>query len=389
MSRVAPPAVWLLALASAAGAGERAACVKGEASWSVRMADALLARGPVVHPRWDYTAGLALLAVDRVFAQTGDPRYATYVQENVDRLVSADGTIATYEKDELNLDQINEGRVLFALFDRTHDERYRKAAARLREQLRAQPRTSEGGFWHKKIYPHQMWLDGLYMAGPFYAQWGKVEGEPAAFDDVARQFLLIARHARDAKTGLFYHGWDESRTQIWADHETGQSPHFWGRGLGWYLMALADVLDYMPPAHKDHGELVRTFLEAAEAVAKVQDPVTGLWYQVLDQPSRAGNYRETSASSMFAYALAKGVRQGHLPERMRAVAARAYAGLVDQMVKVDAEGHVSLAGICQVAGLGGRQQRDGSFGYYMSEPVVSDDLKGVGPFILAGLELGL
>jgi unsaturated rhamnogalacturonyl hydrolase len=386
LRRLAPRAASLPLLLAALPVAAQAAAEGGP--WSVRMADALLRRHPVVHERWDYTAGLALLAVERLSRETGEPRYAAWVKDNMDRLVQPDGSIRTYELDEFNLDQVNQGRLLFGLWERTRDERYRRAAARLREQLRLHPRTKEGGFWHKKIYPHQMWLDGLYMAGPFYAQWAAVFDEPAAFDDVARQLLLVARHTRDARTGLYYHGWDESRSQVWADRETGLSPHFWGRALGWYAMALVDVLDFLPEAHRDRGELARVLRGLAEAVAAVQDPVTGLWYQVLDQPSRAGNYREASASSMFVYALAKGARRGYLDGAYRAVAERGHAGLVEHLVKVGADGTPSLTGICQVAGLGGRQRRDGSFAYYMSEPVVADDHKGVGPFLLASLELG-
>jgi unsaturated rhamnogalacturonyl hydrolase len=356
--------------------------------WSERMAESVMRRHPVVHEKWDYTAGLVLLAIDRVGGQTKDPKYAAYVRGNVDRFVQPDGTIRTYVTDEYNLDQINEGRLLFPLYERTRDERYRKAAQLLRRQLQAQPRTSEGGFWHKQIYPSQMWLDGLYMAEPFYAQYAHTFGEPAAFDDVTRQFLLAARHTRDAKTGLLYHAWDETRSQPWADRNSGVSPNFWGRAVGWYAMAAVDVLDWLPRDHRDRAALIRTLADLADAVAKVQDPVTGLWYQVLDQPGRAKNYLEASASSMFVYALAKGARLGYLDARYRDVAQRGFRGLVANLIEVDAAGLVTLNGVCQVAGLGGKQQRDGSYEYYVSEPVVANDFKGVGAFILAALELG-
>jgi unsaturated rhamnogalacturonyl hydrolase len=356
-------------------------------AWSVRTAESVMRRHPVVHEEWDYTAGLVLLAMERVAERTRDARFVEYVRRNMDRAVQPDGMIRTYELEEFNLDQINQGRLLFPLYERTRDERYRKALDLLREQLRRQPRTKEGGFWHKNIYPHQMWLDGLYMAGPFYAQYGRAFGEAAAFDDVARQFLLVARHTRDPETGLMYHGWDESRSQVWADKETGRSPHFWGRAVGWYLMAIADVLDFLPDAHKDRGAILRIFTDLADAVARVQDPVTGLWYQILDQPSRAGNYLESSASSMFIYAFAKGASRGWLDARYRAVAERGFDGLIEHMVSVDATGLVSLNRIVQVGGLGGKQQRDGSFRYYISEPVVSNDHKGVGAFILAAIAL--
>jgi unsaturated rhamnogalacturonyl hydrolase len=352
------------------------------------MVESVMRRHPIVHEEWDYTAGLILLGVHELARKTGDPRYARYVKENMDRVVQPDGSIRTYAPEEFNLDHINQGRLLFPLYERTRDERYRKAALLLREQLRRQPRTKEGGFWHKQVYPDQMWLDGLYMAEPFYAQYATTFGEPAALDDVAHQFLLIARHTRDPRTGLMYHAWDESRSQRWANPETGLSANFWGRAVGWYAMALVDVLDYLPPDHADRGELVRILQNLADAVTKVQDPVSGLWYQVLDQPSRPKNYLEASGSSMFVYALAKGARKGWIDRKYRDVAERGYAGIIERLITVDQQGLVSLNGICQVAGLGGRQQRDGSYEYYVSEPVVANDYKGVGAFILASLELG-
>jgi unsaturated rhamnogalacturonyl hydrolase len=356
-------------------------------SYARRMADAVMTRNPIVHEEWDYTAGVVLLAIDQVGRRTNDPKYASYVRHNIDRLVQPDGTIKSYELEEFNLDQIAQGRLLFPLYAATKSEHYRKAIELLREQLRRQPRTSEGGFWHKQIYPQQMWLDGLYMAGPFLAQYAVTFGDSAAFHDVAKQILLVARHTRDPRTGLFYHGWDESKTQSWADPNTGLSPNFWGRAVGWYAMAIVDVLDYLPATHRDRPAILRVFRELADAVSKAQDPVSGLWYQVLDQPNRAGNYHETSASSMFVFAFAKGVRKGYLTAEYMDVAKRAYDGLVQRMVSQDEKGLLSLNRIVAVSGLGGKQQRSGSFEYYISEPIVSNDYKGVGPFILASLEV--
>lgn len=361
--------------------------IRSTALWSTRFADAVMARNPVVHEKWDYTAGLALLAVLRVGDATGDARHGEYVRRNVDRLVQADGRITTYRTDDFNLDQINEGRLLFPLLARTGDARYRLAADRLRSQLRAQPRTSDGGFWHKQIYPQQMWLDGLYMAHPFYAEYARRFGEPEAFDDVARQFLLVARHLRDPRTGLYYHAWDAAHAQAWADPATGLSRHFWGRAVGWYMMAMVDVLQELPVAHRDRAAILDVLRDLADAVARVQDPVTGLWWQVLDQPNRRGNYLEASASSMFVYAFARGARLGYLDARFRRLADRGFDGLVRTLVVTGADGQPSLTGICKVAGLGGTPPRDGSYEYYVGEPVVSDDYKGVGPFILAALEL--
>ena len=358
--------------------------------WSVRFADAVMRRNPTVSEKWDYTAGLVLAAIARVGERTHDRKYAAYVKQNMDRFVQPDGTIRTYQRDEYNLDQINQGRLLFVLYDRTHDARYQKAADLLRQQLRTQPRTSEGGFWHKKIYPQQMWLDGLYMAEPFYAQYARRSNDSSGLNDVARQFLLVARHARDPKTGLFYHAWDAAHAQFWADPATGLSRSFWGRADGWYLMAAMDVLDYLPANHPDRGALIAAVRDLADAIAKVQDPVSGLWYQVLDQPNRAGNYHEASASSMFVYALAKGARKGYLERRFAGVARRGFDGIVRELVKTGSDGLPSLTGICKVAGLGPAtdRRRDGSFAYYVSEPVVADDYKGVGAFILAALEVG-
>ena len=352
------------------------------------MTDALIARNPSVSTKWDYSAGLVLLAVQRVADATQKADYATYVRRNMDQFVDAKGSIAGYRGDEFNLDQINQGRLLFPLFARTHDARYRTAIETLRTQLRTQPRTAEGGFWHKQIYPQQMWLDGLYVAEPFYVTYAKTFGDTAAFTDALHQFLLLASRARDPRTGLMYHAWDSKHAQPWADSLTGNSPNFWGRAVGWYLMAAMDVLDDLPASHPDRGALLEVVRELAASVARVQDPVSGLWYQVLDQPGRAGNYREASASSMFVYAFAKGARNGWLETRYRALASRGFDGIVRELIKTDAAGRPSLTGVCQVAGLGGTARRDGTFTYYVSEPIVADDHKGTGPFIMAALELG-
>jgi unsaturated rhamnogalacturonyl hydrolase len=364
-----------------------------QSPWSLRFASAVMARNPQVYPKWDYSAGLVLLAIERVGEQRHDQKMLSYVKGNIDRFVQPDGAIIGYKPDEFNLDQIAEGRLLFPLSKSSDDARYMRAVSILHDQLTKQPRTAEGGFWHKQIYPQQMWLDGLYMAEPFYAEYAQRSHDTSAFDDVAKQFLLLARHTRDPATGLMYHGYDAARAQKWADASTGLSKNFWGRGMGWYLVAAVDVLDYLPADHKDRPAIIRTLQHAADAVAGVQDPVTGLWWQVLDQPNIKGNYLEASASSMFVYALAKGARKGYLDPRFRAVASRGFDGIVANLVKTGSDGLPSLTGICQVAGLGGALRkdgsyRDGSFAYYVSEPVVADDYKGVGPFIMAALELG-
>lgn len=381
-----------VALAANSAAAQTAASQSAE-PWSVRFSKAVMARNPDVTPRWDYIAGVVLLAIDRVATARNDAPMRAYVKRNMDRFVQPDGTISGYKPEEFNLDHIAQGRLLFPLLRRTGDSRYRNAARHLRAQLSRHPRTSEGGFWHKQIYPQQMWLDGLYMAEPFYAEYAKTFGEPEAFDDVAKQFLLVTRHTRDPRTGLMYHGWDAAKAQKWADSATGLSKNFWGRAMGWYMMGAVDALDYLPRSHKDRDAVILTLKQAAEAVAKVQDPVSGLWWQVMDEPNRSGNYLEASASSMFVYSLAKAARLGYIEPAYRSIAIRGFNGLVSNLVKTGSDGIVSLTNICQVAGLGGNLRKDGSyrdgtFAYYVSEPIVADDYKGVGPFIMAAHELG-
>lgn len=353
--------------------------------WSVRMADSVIRRN--VPYRWHYEYGLMHRAIEQVWLQTGDAQYYDYIKRDMDSFVSADGSIKTYAVEEYNLDQINPGRTLFMLYGATGDEKYQSAMRLLRQQLAGQPRTSEGGFWHKKIYPYQMWLDGIYMASPFYAEFGKTFAEPAAFDDVARQIILIEKHTRDPQTGLLYHAWDESKQQRWADPQTGCSPHFWGRAMGWYAMAIVDVLDYLPSEHPQREGILAILERLIGAIIDVQDESTGLWYQVLDQGQRAGNYLEASASCMFVYAMAKAVRQGYLGQTYLDVARHGYRGILDNLIRLDDQGLVNLEKTCSVGGLGGTPYRDGSYEYYISERIVTNDYKGVGPFILASIEM--
>jgi unsaturated rhamnogalacturonyl hydrolase len=328
-----------------------------------------------------------LLALERVWRDTGDERIWRYVREVIDSFVDATGCIRPYVITDLNLDQINPGRSLFALLRETGDARYWRAIHRLREQLSWQPRTREGGFWHKLIYPHQIWLDGVYMAGPFLAEYAATYNEPDAFDEVVREILLVEQHLRDPHTGLFYHGWDESRLQRWANPGTGCSPHFWGRAIGWYAMAMVDVLDTLPATHPQRDHIIAILGGLVAAVARVQDQASGVWHQILDQGGRPGNYLESSASCMFVYAIAKGVRRGYLDASCLAIAERGYEGILNQFVGVDEQGLVSLTNVCSVGGLGGNPYRDGSFEYYISEKVVTNDYKGVGSFILASIEI--
>ncbi|HTO95104.1 MAG TPA: glycoside hydrolase family 88 protein, partial [Bacteroidota bacterium] len=293
----------------------------------------------------------------------------------------------TYRFDEFQLDHIAPGSALLRMYARTHDERYRKAAGVLRAQLGKQPRTAEGGFWHKKIYPDQMWLDGLYMAAPFYVRYGNLFGEPDDTRDALRQFALIRAHCRDPKTGLYYHAWDGRRAQKWADPVTGCSPAFWGRSMGWLMMALVDVLDELPPQAEGRDTLRAMLGDLSAALLKVRDPRTMLWYQVTDRPDLQGNYIESSASAMFAYAFARGANRGYLAGEYRDAAKASFDALTRRMVTVDAEGNVDLHEIAAGTGLGGNPYRDGSPAYYAGVPRGTNDIKGYAPMLLAAIEL--
>lgn len=358
---------------------------------SERMARSVMSRYSPSQVQWHYEHGLVLQAVWEVAETVGDRGMKDWVLSMYDTKIRDDGSIETYRDDEFNLDQINPGKLLFDLFEDTGNRKYLTAIEILRDQLRNQPRTRSGGFWHKKIYPWQMWLDGLYMQGPFYARYASERGSREDLEDAVAQFTLAERHARDPATGLMYHAWDESGKQLWANPDTGCSPHFWARAMGWFCMALIDVLQWIP-RESPNADLRRP-LEAmvarlVPAVLSVQDGESSLWFQVLDQPMREGNYLESSASSMFVRFLYRAAREGLAGDGESALKAarRGYEGLCRERIVEDGEGGLHLTGICSVAGLGGNPYRDGSFGYYVKEPVVSDDFKGVGPFILASLE---
>lgn len=356
-------------------------------SWATRMVDSILHNYPRSQWNWHYEHGLFVKAVLEVGQATGTSRYVQFARDWVDHFVTCDGNIRTYRVDEFNLDQINPGKLLFHAYRQTGEKRYLKAVELLQGQLRLQPRVAEGNFWHKKIYPHQVWLDGLYMVTPFEAEYAAMFNHPEIFDDISHQLITIERHTRDPQTGLLYHGWDESKKQKWANPVTGCSPNFWGRAIGWYVMAIVDVLDFLPKEHPRRPELIEILDRLSHALTLTQDPISGLWYQVVDLPQRTGNYLESSVSAIFTYGFAKAVRKGYLPLDYLSAAQRAYAGLLENMIRVDAHGMLTLESICVVCGLGGDPYRDGSFEYYISEPIAPNDFKGVGPFILAALEM--
>lgn len=365
--------------------------------WTELMANSIMQRHPeawtmrefkqLKEPEWGYPYSLVLYGFQKLYVKTGNEKYLAYAKTFVDQLIDENGKIKGYAQADFNIDSINPGKLLFLLHKKYKDERYLIAMKSLRLQLQWQPRTKTGGFWHKNIYPWQMWLDGLYMGAPYYAQYAQEFNEPSAsFDDIAKQFLLIESKTRDAKTGLLYHAWDESHLQQWANKDTGLSPHFWSRSMGWYAMALVDTLDYFPHNHPQRKELIRLLNQLAEALLKVQHS-SHLWYQVTDQGDRYGNYLESSGSAMFAYAFAKGYNNKYLPEKYKTIASDIFNALVARHTQLDAQGGLHLLNTCGSAGLGGDPYRTGTFEYYVSEAIRTDDPHGLGPFIFAGVEI--
>ena len=337
-------------------------------------------------PKWAYTNGLVLKSIWRAGLQLEKPEYLDYVQIYYDTLIEDDGMIRSYNMADFNSDKLCAGQALLELNELRPQDKYCKAIETLRQQMREHPRTTEGGFWHKERYTSQMWLDGLFMTSPFLSRYAQLYNEPELFDDIANQITLIAKHCRDKSTGLYYHGWDETCLQRWANPVTGTSKHFWGRAMGWYAMALIDVLDYFPQDHPRRTEIVKILDGILASLADYQDKDTGLWYQVLDQGGRKGNYLEASCSCMFVYVMYKAVRMEYVSGKYKRVADKGYKGLMDHLVKISNDGTVKIDQCCAVAGLGGKPYRDGSYEYYIGERIVQDDPKAVGPFIMASLE---
>ena len=362
--------------------------------YASRFADSEMKRFPQAYQLdhgkrlfFGYSQGLGCLAMLKMWQATGDRKYYEYVRQWADTIVNDKGQIYLYEPESHNIDFINPGKILFAIYKETKQPKYKMAMDSLREQMKTHPRTSEGVFWHKEMYPHQIWLDGLYMGAPFLAEYAVTFNEPALLDDAIHQLLVGAKRTYDAKTGLYYHAYDESRSQKWADKTTGHSPNFWGRSIGWFFMALVDVLDYVPQNHPQRGELINLVKGLTETLPKYQDK-NGLWFQVVDQPNREGNYAEASASSMYMYSIAKAVNKGYVDKKYHKIALKAFKGITQKLIKKNQDGTLSLTQCCAVAGLGGNPFRDGSYDYYIHEKIRDNDAKATGPFIMGCIELG-
>ena len=379
--------VVILALISTTGVLAQTATI------SERLADTAMNRlwvdarkQPGIPPKWNYEQGVILKAIEQMWYATGDPKYFRHIQKGMDYWIDENGNHKDYHLEEYNIDHVTPALAMMTLYRVTGQDKYRKMVELFRSQLKTHPRTNEGGFWHKKIYPYQMWLDGLYMGEPFYAEYSAVFGEDN-WNDIANQFVWMEKNSRDAKTGLLYHGWDESKQQRWADKTTGKSPHVWGRAMGWYAMGLVDTLDHFPKDHPRRAELIAILDREATAVAKYQDARSGVWWDIIDLGGREKNYLESSASAMFVYAIARGVRKGYLGDRHMQTAVRGWDGIKREFIKTNSKGETDWEGTVSVSGLGGNPYRDGSYEYYMSEKLRTNDAKGLGPAIKAALEI--
>ncbi|MBQ7344127.1 MAG: glycoside hydrolase family 88 protein [Clostridia bacterium] len=337
-------------------------------------------------PHWNYIDGCMITALMEIAAIKGDEKYFDFSERFIDYYVSKDGAILGYDVEKYNLDDINEGKVLFELYEKTRKEKYRLAIERQWQHLLAQPRTVTGNFWHKLIYPNQVWLDGIYMAQVFSAKYAKYYGG-RDYSDVLAQIKNVRKYMFDEIAGLYYHGLDCSRSVFWADKDTGLSRNFWLRAIGWFAVAMVDIIEIIDGEAR--REIANIFSELMSSILRYRDNDSKMYYQVVNMQDKEGNYLETSGSSMIAYAMMKGARLGVLDEKYHAFGKETFEGICSRYLDFDAEGKLSLGGICLVAGLGpeNNTRRDGSYEYYISEPVVENDAKGVAPFVLCYTEI--
>ena len=342
-------------------------------------------------PKWEYTPTLMARAFLELYAATGDTAFLNHVLRFNDLFIGPDGSILTYKQSLYNMDRIQGGNYLILLSQMTKKSEALSnveiAIETLRDQLRNQPRTTEGGFWHKQVYPNQMWLDGLFTGTTFYARYAAWKPEPEAWQDITNQFLIVDAHTRKPN-GLNYHGWDESRQMAWSNPETGCSAETWGRAEGWYLMALCDVLELMPDSLTEQRQQLAAILRRVlDSLPAFQDPQTHLWYQVPDRPGEEGNYLESTCSAMYCFAMAKAARLGLVDPDYRNQAEQVLQGIIAHKIRRNDDNTLSLIDCCAVAGLGGNPFRDGTYTYYVHEHIRDDDPKGVAPLLLAAIEL--
>jgi unsaturated rhamnogalacturonyl hydrolase len=366
----------------------------GNTKWSEKLANTVIERNDSLtiynNPssvKWQYDIAMLGQAIHKL--EEIDSQYVYYHKDFIDTFVDSGGNIKKYKLSDYNLDFINPAKGLLTFYDETGDKRYRLAIENIVSQLKNQPRTSNGGYWHKKIYPNQVWINSAYMVAPFMARYARDFEQAQWYDSACHQLTLIHELTNDPRDGLMVHAWDETKSQPWANHADGKSPNKWGRGMGWYVMALADVLEYLPEEHPQRKEIEKIFRNKAQALLKVRDKKTNLWYQVLDKGGQEYNYIETSCSAMFIYAFAKGTNMGVLPSKYKSVALESFLSLTNHFIKTDKDGLPTLTNVCGQAGLGGKHHRDGSFEYYINQEQIDNDPKGIAPLIMAAFELNI
>jgi len=383
--------VFLLITAACSFQGQALKNKQPDPKWSIKMANTVLTRSDSLiyyvdrNPKWAYDVAFLGMAIDRL--GNIDIKYSKYMENWVNYFVRPDGSVVDYKIAEYNLDRIFPGRNVITVYKRNHDPKYKITLDNFIEQLKTHPKTNSGGYWHKKIYPSQMWLDGIFMASTYMAQYAKEFNSPEWLDVACMQTKMIYEKTLDPGSGLLMHAWDESRSQKWCDPETGKSHYPWSRAMGWYVLAIEDILEYLPENHPDRPALINILQKTCDALMKVRDPKTGLWYQVLNNGGREGNYLEGSGSAMYTYAFARGAHKGYLDKSYLAIANSAFDGIIKELITVDEKGKVTMHNICGGCGLGGNPYRDGSYEYYVNEKRVDNDTKGVAPFIMAAIEL--
>jgi unsaturated rhamnogalacturonyl hydrolase len=382
---------FLLILFACSSPKKKQAAVETPVSWAVKFADAVMHESDSLiyylreKPKYEYDYAFLGLAIDQLGSI--DQKYSAYNKDYIDYFVQEDGTIHGHKLSDYNIDRVRPGVNMLELYKHTGDEKYKIAIETLVEQMKGQPRTNSNGYWHKKIYPYQMWLDGLYMASPFLAQYAHDFNKPDWYDEVTFQIKEVYKNTVDEQTGLVYHAWDESREMRWCNPETGQSKHFWSRGTGWFMMAMVDVLDFLPEDHPERSDVIEILNNLSAALLKVQDEKTGLWYQVLDMGGKERNYLESSGSAMFIYTFAKGAKKGYLDQKYLDIANTSFDSMIENMVIMDDDGYAVLTNACGAAGLGGNPFREADYDYYVSEKKIDNDQKAVAPLIMAAIEL--
>lgn len=352
--------------------------------WSVRFADFILRNwedpNSLSNKGWEYTNTIILHGLEKVYERTGDEKYLNYIKRFADQYINEKGEIFDLEPESNNLDKLHPGMILFPILEEWPEKKYELAAASIRAEFENQPRTVEGGFWHKQKYENEMWLDGIYMAEPFLVKYSVRFGTgDVEFKEAARQVKLIAEKTYNEEAQLFYHGWDSNKNASWADSETGQSDFYWSRGLGWFAMAMVDILEIIPKDHPERAVFVSTLDKIVAGIKRYQDPETGLWYQVLDQGNAPGNWHELSGSAMFVYSLKKGHRLGLIDDQFLAVAEKGWKGLQTKIKLVNGDPLITDA----VEGMGIQDTYEG----YISKERLENSPHGLCAILMAASEM--